>query len=221
MLRRLFGLACACAACSSVRAGPCAGLERVRLTGPSLGRALLDFDELAHAAASLALGERIAFVNGVINQRVNPADDLEQFGADLWLTPLETLALGRGDCEDIAIAKFFVLLAANSPPAALRLLYAIHRPPQTPGRQQAHLIALARQPFVDPLALDSINPLAIPLSWRDDLQPVLSFDCHRLWSGVDGSDRGDATARLRPWRELLLRIDAQPHWRSAQAQRPG
>lgn len=219
MLRRLFGSACACAAWSSVQAQPCAGSGSVRLTGLSFGRALHDFDDLAHAAAGLALGDRIPFVNGAINQRVAYAADIEQFGGDLWLTPLETLALGRGDCEDMAIAKFFLLLAADAPPAALRLLYAIHRPLQTPGRQEPHLVALARQPFVDPLALDSINPLTIALSSRDDLEPVLSFDCQRLWAGVNGSDRGDATSRLRPWRELLARIDAQPRWHAAHEQR--
>ena len=215
MLRRLFGLACAGAACSSVWAQPHAGPDRVRLTGLSFGRALHEFEGLSHAAASQPLSDRIAFIHAAINQRVAYADDIEQFGADLWLTPLETLALGHGDCEDIAIAKFFLLLAADAPPAALRLLYAIHRPLATPARQEPHLVALARLPFVDPLALDSINPLAIPLSWRDDLEPVFSFDCHRLWAGVQESDRGDATGRLRPWRELLLRIDSQPHWHTA------
>lgn len=209
VLRRLFVLACAGAASSSGLAQPCAGLDRTRLSGLPLGRARHEFDELAQAAASLTLGGRIGFVNWAVNQRVDYAADVDEFGADLWLTPLETLALGHGDCEDIAITKFFLLLAADVPPAALRLLYAIRHAPKTPGRAEPHLVALARQPFVDPWALDSINPLVIPLSWRDDLQPVLSFDCHRLWAGACGADRGDATARLRPWRELLLRIHAQ------------
>lgn len=56
------------------------------------------------------------------------------------------------------------------------------------------------------------------LSRRDDLQPVLSFDRHRLWAGACGADRGDAMQRLRPWRELLARIDAQPHWQAAHAE---
>ena len=209
MLRRLFMLACAGAAWSSVSAQPDAGPDRGRLSGLPLGRARRDFNELARAGAGLPLGERITFVHAAINQRVDRADDVAQFGGDLWLTPLETLALGRGDCEDIAIAKFMLLLAADAPPAALRLLYAIRRPLKTPACPEPHLVALARQPFVDPLALDAINPLAIPLSRRDDLEPVLSFDCHRVWAGIDGPDCGAAPARLRPWRELLQRVDAQ------------
>jgi predicted transglutaminase-like cysteine proteinase len=208
VLRRLFVLACAGSASSSVFAQPCAGPDRALVSGLSLSHARHDFDELAQAAAGLTLAGRIGFVNWAVNRRVDYAADVDEFGADLWLTPLETLARGRGDCEDVAIAKFFLLLAADVPPETLRLLYAIRRSPETPGRAEPHLVALARQPFVDPLALDAINPLAIPLSWRDDLQPVLSFDCHHLWAGVCGADRGDASVRLRPWRDLL-RFHAQ------------
>ncbi|HET9207522.1 MAG TPA: hypothetical protein VFO28_14875, partial [Burkholderiaceae bacterium] len=115
-----------------------------------------------------------------------------------------------------AIAKFFLLLAAGSPPSALRLLYARHRSLALPGVVQAHVVALARQPFVDPLALDSLNPLAVALSQRSDLEPVLSFDRDRVWLGAQGRDCGCAAARLRPWRDLLARIEAQPRWRTVQ-----
>jgi len=212
VLRRPFVLACAGTACSGIAsARPCAGPDLGRLSGLPLDGALREFRDLAAAAAGLPLTERLVFVNTAINRRVDYASDAEQFGADVWLTPLETLALGRGDCEDMAIAKFFVLLAADTPPDSLRLLYAIRRSPQTPGCAEPHLLALARQPFVDPLALDviNLNPLLVPLSWRDDLEPVLSFDCHRLWAGVQGTVRDDAAARLHRWRDLLQRIDAQ------------
>jgi hypothetical protein len=44
---------------------------------------------------------------------------------------------------------------------------------------------------------------------------VLSFDRDRLWLGVQARDCRCARTRLRPWRELLARIDAQPRWRVA------
>ena len=180
------------------------------VSGPSLRRARDEFEALADQASAVPLHERIAFVNGAINRRIGHADDTEQFSADVWLTPLETLALGCGDCEDLAIAKYFVLLAAGSPPSALRLLYAWHRPVARPMQAQAHVLALARLPFVDPLAPDSINPLAVALSQRCDLEPVLTFDRERVWLGAPGSHRTCPAQRLRPWREMLARIDQQP-----------
>ena len=48
---------------------------------------------------------------------------LAQHGvADRWTAPLATLAAGRGDCEDYAIAKYAILRAAGIPEADLRLL---------------------------------------------------------------------------------------------------
>jgi predicted transglutaminase-like cysteine proteinase len=216
MLRRQMALACAavCAHPTGVL-GEMRGFTHAVVSGPPLRRAWQEFESLADGAARLPLRERFAFVNDAINRCVAHADDAEQFGGDVWLTPLETLALGRGDCEDSAIAKFFLLLAAGSPPSALRLLYARHRPLATPSVVQAHVVALARLPFVDPLALDSLNPMAVALSHRSDLEPVLSFDRDRLWLGVQARDCGCAPTRLRPWRELLARIDAQPRWRVA------
>ena len=216
MLRRQMGLACAAVCAQPMKAlGQSRDVKRAPVSGPPLRRAWDEFEALAEEAARFPLRERFALVNDAINRRVVHADDAEQFGGDVWLTPLETLALGRGDCEDSAIAKFFLLLAAGSPPSALRLLYARHLPLATPGVVQAHVVALARLPFVDPLALDSLNPMAVALSLRIDLEPVLSFDRDRLWRGAQGRDCGCAPTRLLPWRELLARIDAQPRWRMA------
>jgi hypothetical protein len=83
---------------------------------PPLSRAWQQFEGLAEETARFPLRQRFAFVNDSIAH----ADDDEQFGGDEWLTPLETLALGRGDCEDLAIAKYLLLLAAGSPPSVLR-----------------------------------------------------------------------------------------------------
>ena len=41
---------------------------------------------------------------------------MAQWGVpDRWSPPLETLATGRGDCEDYAIAKYVALTAAGIP----------------------------------------------------------------------------------------------------------
>jgi predicted transglutaminase-like cysteine proteinase len=209
VLRRLFGLACACALVHPAQARPCRGGACGWLSGISLAHVRHDFDALAHAAADLPLPERITFANAAINRLVAYADDTETAGADHWLTPLESLALGRGDCEDIAIAKFFLLLASGADPAEVRLLYAHHRDPAAPGLSAAHVVALARHPYADPLVLDNLTLAALPVSYRTDLQPIFSFDRSQLWAGTCGAFQGRAPARLRLWRDVLARLAEQ------------
>lgn len=164
------------------------------------------FDALVREAASLPPLERIAFVNVEINRRVDFIDDAVFGENDVWLTPFETLARGLGDCEDIAIAKFFLLLAAGVDAAGVRLLYARYRDPSVPGLTTAHLVAIARQPFADPFVLDNLNLLLLPLSQRSDLEPVFSFDRAHLWEGADGPAHGSSPDRLPAWRRLLERM---------------
>ena len=171
-------------------------------SGHAEREALRDFSRLSRAAGQLPLDERTAFVNNTINQRIGYQHD---GGADRWQTPTETLSLAQGDCEDFAIAKFFVLHACGQPCGCARLVYAIHTPLDTPGLAVPHIVLVGAGSAVDPLVFDNLNPLLLPLSLRDDLRPVLSFDMTSLWRGVSGERVGDAVALLRPWRELLQR----------------
>jgi predicted transglutaminase-like cysteine proteinase len=209
MLRRLFGIGCACAF-APARAALCRSAACTGLSPATLAHARHDFDALARDTAALPASERIAYANLAINRLVAFADDAELGATDVWLTPLETLARGRGDCEDIAIAKFFLLLAAGLDACEVRLLYARRRDETAAGRSGAHVVALARRPFTDPLVLDNLTPATLPISGRDDLAPVFSFDRSELRAGVDGPRRGDALQRLHAWRDLLGRMATQP-----------
>lgn len=209
MLRRVFALGIACTALASARARAAAGDLAGRVEADAIARARHDFARLADESAALPTPQRFHSANTAINQRVEFADDAEFGAADVWQTPYETLARGRGDCEDIAIAKYFLLLAADIDSAQLRLLFAWHRDPAVPGIATAHVVALALEPVSDPLVLDNINLLALPLSLRVDLEPLFSFDRTRLWRGTDGPSRAVATQRLPAWRQLLARFADQ------------
>lgn len=173
----------------------------------TLQRGRREFDELALEAARLGLPERIAFLNAWVNQIVEPrADDASH---DHWATPYETLARGAGDCEDSAIAKFFLLLASGAPDAGVRLLYAWHTRSDRPALRRAHMVAVARWRVEDPWVLDTINSLTVPLSRRDDIVPVFSFDEQHLWLRLDAQPLPPPRDRLRPWQALLGRWRAQ------------
>ncbi|MDR1777421.1 MAG: transglutaminase-like cysteine peptidase [Desulfovibrio sp.] len=54
--------------------------------------------------------EQLSAISGFINFQVKGASDEEVYGVpEKWAAPATCLRLARGDCEDFAIAKYFVL----------------------------------------------------------------------------------------------------------------
>jgi len=83
----------------------------------------LYFLRLVESAKARSGRQRIEVVNRWINSAIRYTSDYAQHGvADQWTAPLATLAAGRGDCEDYAIAKYAILHAAGIPARDLRLL---------------------------------------------------------------------------------------------------
>jgi predicted transglutaminase-like cysteine proteinase len=66
---------------------------------------------------------RVGVINRAINMAIRPVSDMAQWGVpDRWSAPLATLASGRGDCEDYAIAKYVALRAAGVAEDSVRLV---------------------------------------------------------------------------------------------------
>jgi predicted transglutaminase-like cysteine proteinase len=85
--------------------------------------AALRFLAMIDEAQKAAGREKLDAVNRMINSAIVYTSDLAQHGvADLWSSPLETLASGRGDCEDYAIAKYVLLRESGVAVQHLRLL---------------------------------------------------------------------------------------------------
>src|SRR5437660_9678999 len=69
------------------------------------------------------LRARLGTINRAINLILKPVSDLALYGAeDVWSPPLATLAIGAGDCEDYAIAKFVALREVGISPDDLRIV---------------------------------------------------------------------------------------------------
>jgi predicted transglutaminase-like cysteine proteinase len=176
--------------------------------GPEGVQAAQALQPLLQKAAALDDAHRLEPVNDFFNRRVRFTSDLDHLGvADDWSSPLQTLARGRGDCEDYAIGKYFSLLAAGTPQSRLRLVYVRA---QTAQGVQAHMVlAWYATPQSDPLILDNLVPDLRPASARSDLVPVFSFNGQGLWQGVAGASAGDPLARLSRWRDVSSRAHAE------------
>lgn len=113
---------------------------------------------------------KLEAVNGYINARVRFIDDRLQFGvADRWMTASETLARGRGDCEDFALAKRAMLRAAGVPD---KDLYLVVLKDLTRRADHAVLVVRAAGRF---LVLDNGTNRIVDSSDVQDYKPVLTF----------------------------------------------
>ena len=185
---------------------PASPQPQPNLDQAALRRACAEFEAMVFAARLLELDMRAAFVNIAINHSVAYAPDSPSGPAgDEWSTPFETLARGAGDCEDLAIAKFYLLIASGAPREGVRLLYAIYRWPDPAARPQPHLVTVAGWPLADPCVLDCINPLLVPLSRRDDLEPLFSFDQLGIWAGAGAVPHTGRQRRIERWQATQAR----------------
>jgi predicted transglutaminase-like cysteine proteinase len=152
--------------------------------------------------------QRLERINRFFNQRIGYAEDSDARGeVDHWASPIESLALGLGDCEDYATAKYFAAIAAGVTPAKLRLVYV--RAAIGGGVRPHMVLAYTAQTGIEPLILDNLEGEIRPASSRRDLTPVFSFNAEGLWQGTSGPSAGDAVARLSRWRDLLAKARAE------------
>ena len=192
-----------------------ADVERMLASLKQLGGAVSTFHDwrkLVEDGRSLGTPEKLKRVNEFFNRKIQFTDDLQAWGqTDYWATPLETLAKGKGDCEDFTIAKYFTLLDAGLPNDKLRLIYVKARIGGAASSvTQAHMVlAYYSEPDAEPLILDNLVSEIRPASRRHDLTPVFSFNGEGLWEGAGMQAAGDPQARLSRWREVLRKARAE------------
>jgi predicted transglutaminase-like cysteine proteinase len=124
-----------------------------------------------------AIIAKLEAVNGYVNARVRFVDDRIQFGvADRWMPASETLARGRGDCEDFALAKRAMLRAAGVPD---KDLYLVVLKDLTRRADHAVLVVRADDRF---LVLDNGTDRIVDSSDVQDYKPVLTFTASHVYT---------------------------------------
>jgi predicted transglutaminase-like cysteine proteinase len=102
--------------------------------------AALQFLAIVDSGRTLEGRARLGEINRAINLRLKPKSDLALYGEeDVWSPPLATFAMGAGDCEDYAIAKFVALQEAGVSPDDLRIVIL-----RDDRREEDHAVVAAR-----------------------------------------------------------------------------
>ena len=124
--------------------------------------------------------ERLTCINNFFNQVPYQSDKVCWGKSDYWATPVEMLGVGKADCEDYAIAKFFTLVEMGVPREKLFLTCVL-----TDNAQSNHMVlAYFADDFSAPLILDNgvmkiepevVNKNYVPL-YRFNLDRFVVFD---------------------------------------------
>lgn len=112
----------------------------------------------------------LRFVNRAINNALPYQSDADAWGqADRWVTMSELSAKGRGDCEDYAIAKYWLLRSLGFPSENLQVVVLADT-----RRQVFHAVLVAHYDGT-PYVLDNLsNSLRTDASLRNYM-PIMSF----------------------------------------------
>jgi predicted transglutaminase-like cysteine proteinase len=143
--------------------------------------------------------ESLNVVNDFVNNNIRYASDLSLYGVeDYWATPKETLLKGQGDCEDFAILKYATLVKMGVPSSDLRLIMTRHH-------GEMHIVLGYYRNDNDPLILDDVTNRILPLSKRNDLVALFSFNSEVIYT-PRGLESFSPFERLGRWRGVVQRM---------------
>lgn len=182
-----------------------AGQQYGASTQQTIGELRILFNELEQPSEQ----DKLRKINEFVNQKIRIfGNDIDIWGkSDYWATPLESFGREAGDCEDYSIAKYLLLRELGVPNEKLRLTYVRAQIGGPHSRIfQAHMVlSYYATPNAEPMILDNMISDVRIASRRTDLKPIFGFNSEGLWVGNSSSSRGDSSAHLSRWRDLLER----------------
>ncbi len=105
-------------------------------------------------------------VNSYVNRIISKND-----AQNKWLTPKEFLIIGRGDCEDYAITKYFALKKLNIDVSKLYLSVV-----KMKGSRNYHMVLLHINNKQDILVFDNLSWKLLPLTKRKNMEFKYAFN---------------------------------------------
>lgn len=144
--------------------------------------------------------EAVFDVNNYVNKRVRyVADERNYKQKDYWATPLETLKSRKGDCEDYAIAKYYLLKELGIPSY---LMYC-------KWKSEAHMVCLVKDDGGNLRVLDNIDRELTRLDLRHDLKGIYALDDENVYV-IKDNELGKSKRlahKITRWADLQTRIN--------------
>jgi predicted transglutaminase-like cysteine proteinase len=134
--------------------------------------------ELEEAGVREGMGNReiLRLVNEHVNRKVAYSpDDRSYSQRDFWAKPSETISKQAGDCEDFAILKMHLLLAAGYKADQIRFVLA-----RDLGANQDHAFLVVFTPNGSQV-LDNNIDRVYSVKEAVDIRPIMSFSENNRW----------------------------------------
>lgn len=154
-------------------------------------RFLTRLRNVRETAAGLGGRERLDIVNRGVNAAMAYRSDKSVWGVgDYWATPAEMARQGAGDCEDYAIAKYWLLRSLGMNEENLQLVLL-----QDTRRQLFHAVLIVHT-SAGRFVLDNVGNRLQDDSAYSQYQPIMSFAGTRSY--VHGFAGGRSTKTAMP-----------------------
>ena len=154
--------------------------------GPDAEKRFRKIMEIIIANHDKPLMEKLKLTNDTLNSIPWIADPDHWKDKDYWATPFETLATFGGDCEDIAFAKYGMLLMMGVPDDSMGFAYLETR------EKERHMVLIYRENSDSPVyVLDNQSPEVYIGAERRDVTAIYIFqnDGRLYIIGDDGNKR--------------------------------
>ena len=177
-------------------------MESVRLVASSLTM-------LKNIEGLPSESDKVRSIHNWVSNNIRWSSDKEMYNVeDYWATPYETLKKERGDCEDIAILKYFLMLKAGVSVGTLRISFVKML---QQGKQLAHMVlCYYDDPEDDSFVSDCINPKLLRFNERADLTLVYGFNHDNLWVGNSKMPAGvNPEQALKTWKDVRARMSEE------------
>lgn len=146
-------------------------------------------------------------INQFFNQIPRYSDRSVWGKDDYWATPNELMRLNKGDCEDLAIAKYFVLRRLGLSEEKLHLAYGKSFDMEK-NTIEPHMVLVYYRANGESVVLDSLKNNLNTINNRDDLILEYTFDTEWVWkieNGIKTNVLGKAES-IHKWNDLLTRM---------------
>ncbi len=164
-----------------------------------------DYREFVKLEQNSAIERKLCRVNFYINQILPELDCITCDDGDYWMSPKEFLIIGKGDCEDYAIAKYFTLIELDIDKRDLYLSIV-----KVEGSSNYHMVLLYNKDRnSEILVLDNLSFRVLPLGARRDLTPLVAMNEFGYFSIKDAKIDTQIKLNIIQWQELLDKVYKQ------------
>ena len=149
--------------------------------------------ELLEELNDASVIKKLNVVNTWVNY-IKYKSDKQVYGiSDYWATLYEFVGKNKGDCEDYAIAKYYILKELGVDPKRMKFTYVVYK--DRKGKKVSHMVlSYLKVPKPkskkDILILDNNNRLILPASKRQDIVKVVKMI------------NGDTGPKSKKWKKL-------------------